>query len=501
MHSNQKFAFWRKVAAALALLALADWLFYGHEPGSTLGAFALAWILALGLAVPALRRGGALTALVIAGLFGAVLVDDPSPLAWTMFWTALSSAALLTRARFDSAGRWAIRLAAHGLSGPFRPLADTIRLGKLGSGVRVRSAMSLLVLPVAGGALFIALFAGANPLIGAALAELEPPSLGAVVARTLFWGVVLAIIWPSLRPWFPRLPELEVGRSPFVPDLRVATLVVSLATFNLIFAVENVLDLVFLWSGAPLPPGVTLAEYAHRGAYTLIATALLAGTFVLVALRPGSAAARSGLVRRLVVVWIVQNVLLVASSARRTLDYVDAYQMTVLRLSALAWMALVAVGLVLICWRILRAKSAAWLINVNALAGALVLGMASVVDLGATAAAWNVREASEGERLDLCYLDRLGVSALIPLIELERRAGGPVLRDRAAYLRDLALRRLRAEQADWHSWTARGARRLAAAQAGIDPHAPPALVAPNGRACGGAILPPPARPLTAEARP
>ena len=48
------------------------------------------------------------------------------------------------------------------------------------------------------------------------------------------------------------------------------------------------MDFVYLWGGKTLPDGMSYAEYAHRGAYPLIATALLAGAFVLVALRPGS---------------------------------------------------------------------------------------------------------------------------------------------------------------------------------------------------------------------
>ena len=120
----------------------------------------------------------------------------------------------------------------------------------------------------------------------------------------------------------------------------------------------------------PSPISVTLAAYAHRGAYPLIATALLAGVFVLVTLRPGSDTAAVPLIRRLVVLWVGQNVFLVASSILRTLDYVDAYSLTRLRVAALLWMALVAVGLSLILWRMLSGKSATWLINANALAGA-----------------------------------------------------------------------------------------------------------------------------------
>ncbi|PAX06636.1 hypothetical protein CKY28_15975 [Sphingomonas lenta] len=500
-------SFQRKVAAAFLLVVLAHQLFFGHEPGWTLGGFALAWAAALAIAAPAVRRRAALPALGAAALFGLVLVDDPSPLAWALFWTSVSSAALLTRVRFDDAARWAVRLAAYAVAAPFRLLGDALRLLRRGTGGGARTVIGTLALPVIGGAVFILLFAGANPLIGEAVGRLEPPSFWETVVRLVFWGAVLVTVWPSFRPYALRLPTVRVS-GPLLPDPSVATLTLSLLTFNVIFAVENALDLLFLWSGAPLPGEVTLADYAHRGAYLLIVTALLAGAFVLVALRPGGPGARSPLVRRLVVLWIAQNLLLVASSARRTLDYVDAYQMTVLRLAALAWMALVAVGLVLVCWRMLRGRSAAWLLNANALAAALTLAGASVVDLEATAAAYNVRNAREGDRIDLCYLQQLGTSALIPLVELERRAGGPVLRDRVAYLREDALAQLRREQGDWRSWTWRGARRLAAAEAIVGPEKPRPPEPANGRACGGAPLPPPppqvqppARPLTAEARP
>ena len=44
----------------------------------------------------------------------------------------------------------------------------------------------------------------------------------------------------------------------------------SLILFNALFALQTVLDLTYLWGGANLPDGMTLAEYAHRGAYLLI---------------------------------------------------------------------------------------------------------------------------------------------------------------------------------------------------------------------------------------
>jgi hypothetical protein len=122
-----------------------------------------------------------------------------------------------------------------------------------------------------------------------------------------------------------------------------------------------------------------------------------------------------------------------------------------------------------------------------------MLSLAAVVDLGAVAAHWNVRHAREaggrGAEIDLCYLNRLGGSAVLPLIELEARPLPRALRDRVAWVRIGALADLETRQADWHSWTWRNARRLAAARA-----AKPAPVtlpqAPFGRKCDGSIWTP-----------
>ena len=482
-----------KLASAVALIGLANLFFYGETPGWTAGGFGLAWAAVLAQVRPDVRRSReARMALVIAAGFGLVLVDDPGLLAWYLFWTAIASATLLPLHRFDDALRWGSRLLVHGVLGlatPFRDIGRLRRARRGEGGTNDGGLARVLVLPVAGGAVFLALFASANPLIGNAFAAIRFPDLSVAALHLVLWVAVLLAIWPNLRPrnTVLRLADETVSDSPSLPNVPLATLTLSLATFNAIFAVENALDLAFLWSGAALPEGVTLADYAHRGAYPLIATALVAAGFVLVASRPGSAGAGSRAVRRLIVVWVAQNVLLVASSILRTLDYIAAYSLTQLRISALAWMVLVAIGLLLIVWRMLRGRSTRWLVNANALAAGIVLAVVSMSDLGAIAATWNVRHARHAEDLDLCYLDRLGPSALLPVIALERRAGGPVLRDVAASMRQRVMAGLTKNQSDWHAWTWLGARRLARASTilGPRPYRPGVL-----RRCNGGIAEP-----------
>lgn len=490
-----------KTGATAALILLVESVI--ADASILLPLAALGWIVALAVTRPVVRRDRqARVALACALLFVATMVDDPGPLGVLLFLVAMVMAALLPRRRFDHAIAWALRIAWLGIAAIALPLRDlskltAVRQRRRAPGVSIAGIATALLLPVAGGALFLALFASANPLIGRAFASIVLPGPVTVIWRSLVAGIVLLTVWATLRP----LPHVTLwtpaASGPVLPQPGAATLILSLATFNAIFAVQNALDIAFLWSGAALPAGVTMADYAHRGAYALIVTALLAGLFVLVTLRPGSAGAASPTVRRLVTIWILQNLLLVASSALRTLDYVAVYSMTALRLAALIWMALVAVGLALILWRLLRGRSATWLVNANAFAAALVLTACTIVDLGATAAAWNVRVAiaQGGEAApDTCYLQELGTSALVPLARLELQTRDPAMRDRIASLRWNAQRSAMISQTRWNGWTWRNARRLAAVQALLGAQPPRLWPSPYGRTCGVIDLPPPPPP-------
>ncbi|MGO4410702.1 MULTISPECIES: DUF4153 domain-containing protein [unclassified Brevundimonas] len=521
-NSSIRSSYWLKVGIGLLLGGAADAMFFMQRPGATLGLFALLWLAAAAL----FRKGwvrdrrGLLAAASAAGLAG-VMIDRPSLLAWVLFGLALMIAVQSARVRGgEDVWRWAQRLIVQVVVAVAGPWIDLIRLNRTN---RRRQAFSLpgvvrlLILPVLGGAVFLALFASANPVIGDLAARLRLPPLSEnTVARVIFWGVVLIAVAGFLRPRWRRrliaLPSLE-GRN--VPGVTAASVTLSLIVFNLLFAMQNGLDLAFLWSGAPLPEGVTLAEYAHRGAYPLIVTALLAGLFVLIFLRPGSETATRPLVRRLVVLWVGQNLFLVASSLLRTAAYIEAYSLTRFRIAAMIWMVLVGLGLGLICWRVLRNKSASWLINANVGVALTVLGVVSVVDLGAIAAHWNVRHAREvdgqGSRLDLCYLDSLNGAALVSLVELEQQTADSALKDRVAALRDRQMAAMQEHQSKWRGWRWRDARRLDRVEQ-LTAARPLTAMPPGQRDCDGRLITPSVRlsappstpspiapPLTSEA--
>jgi hypothetical protein len=79
--------------------------------------------------------------------------------------------------------------------------------------------------------------------------------------------------------------KMAAIREPPYPRMSGVSPLRSLVIFNAMFLVQNILDAMYLWGGKQLPAGLTYADYAHRGAYPLMATALLTAVFVLLALR------------------------------------------------------------------------------------------------------------------------------------------------------------------------------------------------------------------------
>ena len=191
--------------------------------------------------------------------------------------------------------------------------------------------------------------------------------------------------------------QVELGKS--TDDLLARIMTRALILFNLLFLLQNVLDIEYLWSGAALPAGMSYAEYAHRGAYPLILTALLAGLLTLIAFRRQSTGAGWKWARILVYVWLLQNVFLVASSLLRLGKYIAVYSLTELRVAAGLWMLLVACGLCLILWKIWKNRSLNWLVWTNGAALLVLLLFVMLCDIRGHIAEYNLahcREAVSG---------------------------------------------------------------------------------------------------------
>lgn len=439
------------LALVLGLVVLADWLFFEQPIGWTASVFGLALLLAITLRSSTLLPGGRgwpgrIVAGATLGLIAA-LVIHPGGLA-----VALGLLGLITLAAIDRGGwtssvadwgrRWvvfigkaatqAIRdtvlqnkwLRSH--HGGTTGLLESSRLPGVGS---VRA----WVIPVGLSVVFIALFAVANPVVqrgvsqawDAVSARITGLSEWLSLGRMMLWIGTAAAAWGLLRvrlrtarphPRNSRQNE-AAGFATRLDRVTGTSLVVRcLVLFNAVFAVQTLLDARYLYGGAALPDGMTYAQYAQRGAYPLVATALLAGLLVLLTFRPGGAAQRSAWCRRLVGLWVAQNIVLMASAAWRLNLYVEVYSLTRWRVAAAVWMLLVAVGFAWLICRIVANRDNGWLLQRVALTAVVVLYGVCFVDVDRHIAEYNVthcREVGgEGQPIDLAYLEKLGPAAL-----------------------------------------------------------------------------------------
>lgn len=437
-----------RAGAVLCLVALADLLFWHHAPGLSLVVFAgailiaaarlsgaRAWRRPAGLfvlaALPVADHLQALSLLfLIAGLVLALvwLQRPEGPLIAVLEIGARVLGALPKRwlRLVDPRALWTPQIA--------RQLAPRAGRGP----IPVRALIHDWALPLGGGMVLIALLMAANPVLAQVLRfDLH---LWSLVQRALFWTGVAVFVLPFLTP-IPaegepiRLPALRLPGF----GVNAGSVLRALVLFNAMLAVQSLTDLTILTGGAALPRGMTLAEYAHRGAYPLLATAILAGAFALAA-RPFLGAHR--LIRPLLIGWLVQNMVLCGAAALRLELYIEAFGLTYLRLHALIWMGLVAAGLGMVLWQVLRGRSNGWLLGRAAMLGVGTLYLCSFINFAQIIAAQNVTRPDP----DLAYLCALGPMAAGPLVE--SGLGRPTRRGIALGTCEVAVPVIR----DWREW-------------------------------------------------
>jgi hypothetical protein len=431
-----------RLAVTAACVALADWLLVGlpinvgswpigdWQIGISLPLFlGVLGIVALicNRAVAARNVQIIMVAVFVAGLLA--LVEDVDFLSVMVGALATAMFVIVMTARETSPWqRQLFEAATVPFRGPFRLVGDLFNAlrhmerrtpGWLGW-------LVAWIVPLGVFAVFLTLFATANPLIEHRLMQIDLRVLFEFLAcwRMFFWILIVCAIWPLIyrrikyqpaRQPQPGTTVIAIEPSDLDHLLGEKAISRSLILFNALFALQTGLDLTYLWGGANLPDGMSHAEYAHRGAYPLIVTALLAAGFVLVAMRPNGPAEHSRLIRPLVLLWTAQNVLLVVSSIFRLDLYVAAFSLTYLRLAAFIWMVLVAAGLVLMLIQIVLQKPNSWLITANAISLALVLYACCFINTPWLVASYNVEHSYQiggtGPNLDLKYLGSLGPQA------------------------------------------------------------------------------------------
>ncbi len=456
----------------ILVIVAADFLLFDQPLGMALGIFAGIVHGVLAVHHPALMQQKPARWLWLAGL-GLILTLflDPGPLAVILLVVCWIAVAFCVREGGSLDMRqWQRRFGAFFISGWRWWFRDCNRIRKWSRRNLKRQnsegfdKFPQWLVPLGLGGLFLFLFYHANPIYAQLLDRMSArfPIFSLNWARWLFWVCIASWTWALLKFRMGRAAKTRV--SPKAPRfwLDAQTTSHSLLLFNVIFGLHTALDFTYLWAGYELPAGITYAAFAHRGAYLLVATAILAGLFILwmepdqpATVTGKRAPSRTTLIRSLLMVWVAQNILLTFSAVQRLSLYVSVYGLTRLRLAAVVWIGLVAVGLLLILWRYLNRKSKNWLVIANLVSLTAVLYTCCFMNFEATIARYNLQHVAAGPQnnLDHYYLMDLGPKALPPLLALA--ASDPVLYQRlnGDEMVEKIIYRARAYEGNWRGWS------------------------------------------------
>ncbi|MGB1235244.1 MAG: DUF4173 domain-containing protein [Planktomarina sp.] len=260
-------------------------------------------------------------------------------------------------------------------------------------------------LAVGVGLVFAVLFLLANPV-------LDDLAYNIANSFDMSDDVILRVLLWLFAAWFAisvgAAKDVTVSGRKAMPVLFTAVAVRNaLLVFNVMFAVQLVSDSTVVLGLVDLPANMTLADFAHRGAYPLVATALLAGVFMLLA-RPHRSFPN---VTLLLAVWVGLNVLLVASAALRLNVYIADFGWTYLRVYAAIWMVLVVLGLCFVAYDIWRRQADGWVVKWSVRSALITLFIACFINIGSFIATKNIERYETGLRMDWQYLCHMDVSA------------------------------------------------------------------------------------------
>ncbi len=432
------------LALLIPLIALGDVLVWQVLPGLSLAVFGALLVLAA-LWLASRQISGQRFALVLGGSILALLplVELVQPLSMLIAICGVTvMLALLAGLNLSELASGALRLWPMGVRQTFDDATKLMGRAEIGGmpALFKRLLIGWLV-PVVLGLVFVLLLLEANPVAmgwADALTRTDLPSLD----RATFWLLLVPVIWTALSltkmrerlPGTPVARKMGPARQGLINPMSVTR---ALFLFNAVFALQTAMDLIYLYGGVELPDGISYAKYAHRGAYPLVVTALLAGGFALLT---RSWTDGNRMLRGLLMFWVAQNMMLVVSSLVRLDLYVGVYGLTHLRIAAAIWMGLVAGGLALILWQVWKSQNNTWLMLRGGAMAGIVLYLCTLVSFDAVIAQHNL---SHSLKRDSYYLCKLGDAAKPIILKYERDTGKTLC---------ASIERTIRSPRDWREW-------------------------------------------------
>jgi len=190
---------------------------------------------------------------------------------------------------------------------------------------------------------------------------------------------------------------------------------------NLMLLVLNAGDITSIWFNGALPAGITHSDFVHSGVGMIILSIIIATVLIMFLYRKNFSYIKySPALKMLVLLWVIQNLLMLFSTAWRNQIYIHTFSFTYKRIGVYVWISLAAIGIIIAWLKIMKERSNWFLIRTNFAVWFSVLVISSTVNWDVIITRYNINNKPLS-RVDFYYLFSLSDANIPELIEVTKR--------------------------------------------------------------------------------
>jgi hypothetical protein len=190
---------------------------------------------------------------------------------------------------------------------------------------------------------------------------------------------------------------------------------------NVMLVVLNIGDIQTLYFNGGLPKNVTHSDFVHSGVGIIILSIIIATSLMMYLFRSEFTSAKNNkALMACAYLWIIQNVLMLSSTAFRNQIYIHDFNFTYKRIGVYVWLVLAAFGLCVLFYKIYKKQSNWYLIRTNVALWFSVLVVSSTLNWDKLITNYNIQNKPLAQ-VDFYYLFSLSDANLPELLAVTKR--------------------------------------------------------------------------------
>ena len=189
---------------------------------------------------------------------------------------------------------------------------------------------------------------------------------------------------------------------------------------NFMLIILNAGDINTIWLKGALPKGISHSDFVHNGVSLIILSIVIATGLIMFLYRKNfQSIKKSGILKLLVYAWIIQNLVMLFSTACRNQLYIHDYNLTYKRVGVYVWLVLAVIGLSITYLKVWKEKSNWFLARSNFAVWFCFLCLCSTLNWDVLITRYNLNNKPLSE-IDFYYLFSLSDANIPELLKVTK---------------------------------------------------------------------------------